>query len=393
MTTSSSVTSLFSILDSRKLSEIASHLGEPPQAVSMGLESSTAALIGGLANKASDSTWMNQIFNLVSQAPPNVNVSDLANTVTGPSRGSPATSSLLDAGRGFLSLIFGQNQSAVIDAVGKSTGLRSSVVSSLMSLAAPLLMTTLGRLVRDGHMNASGLKDLVMREYDGVRSLLPAGFSDLLRGTQVPTPASTTGTRPIALGTVSEASSRNWLWWIPALLILLPLLYWGWARFRPPTASTAPLGSFVTRTLPGNVSLNIPQYGMETQLLGFIQDPSKGVDQTYWINFDRLLFDTNSATLRPESGEQLRNVASILIAYPNTHVKIGGYTDNTGDSQSNHKLSQDRADGVMAELVTLGVSPDRMEAQGYGEQYPVADNSTEDGRAKNRRIAMNVTQK
>jgi outer membrane protein OmpA-like peptidoglycan-associated protein len=337
---------------------------------------------------------MNQIFNLVSQAPPNVNVSDLANTVTGPSRGSPATSSLLDSGRGFLSLIFGQNQSAVMDSVGKSTGLRSSVVTSLMSMAAPLLMTTLGRLVRDGHMNASGLKDLVMREYDGIRSLLPAGFSDLLKGTQVPTTsASTTGARPIALGTVSETPSRNWLWWIPALLILFPLLYWGWSRLRPPTASMAPLGSFVTRTLPGNVSLNIPQYGMETQLLGFIQDPSKGVDQTYWINFDRLLFDTNSATLRPESGEQLRNIASILIAYPSTRVKIGGYTDNTGDSQSNLTLSQDRANGVMAELVTRGVSPDRMEAQGYGEQYPVADNSTADGRAKNRRIAMNVTQK
>jgi outer membrane protein OmpA-like peptidoglycan-associated protein len=262
-----------------------------------------------------------------------------------------------------------------------------------MNIAAPLLMTTLGRLVRDGHMNASGLKDLVMREYDGVRSLLPAGFSDLLKGTQASTPASSTSTRPIALGTVSETTSRNWLWLIPALLILFPLLYWGWSRLRPPAASTAPLGAFVTRTLPGNVSLNIPQYGMEAQLLGFIQDPSRGIDQNNWINFDRLLFDSNSATLRPESGEQLQNLAAILIAYPNTHVKIGGYTDNTGDAQSNLKLSQDRANGVMVALVSRGVSPDRMEAQGYGEQYPVADNSTADGRAKNRRIAMNVTQK
>jgi len=358
----------------------------------MGLESSTASLIGGLANRAGDSTWMSQIFNLVSQAPSNVNVSDLANTVTGPSRGSPATASLLDSGRGFLSLIFGQSQSSVIDAVGKSTGLRSSVVTSLMSMAAPLLMTTLGRLVREGHMNASGLKDLVLREFDGVRSLLPAGFSDLLKGTPSSAP-SNIDTRPIALGTVSDTASRNWLWLIPALLILFPLLYWGWSRFRPPTASVAPLGSFVTRTLPGNVSLNIPQYGMESQLLGFIQDPSKGVDPNLWINYDRLLFNTDSATLRPESGEQLRNIASILIAYPDTHVKIGGYTDNSGDAQSNLKLSQDRANGVMAELVTLGVSPDRMEAQGYGEQYPVGDNSTADGRAKNRRIAMNVTQK
>ena len=291
-------------------------------------------------------------------------------------------------------MVFGQSQSSVIDAVGKSTGLRSNVVTSLMSIAAPLLMTTLGRLVREGHLNASGLKDLVMREFDGVRSLLPSGFSDLMKGTQASTPASTTSARPIALGTVTEPSSRNWLWLIPALLILFPLLYWGWSRFRPPTAeAVVPLGNFVTRTLPNNMSLNIPQYGMESQLLGFIQDPSRGVDRNLWINYDRLLFNTDSATLRPESGEQLRNIAAILIAYPNVHVKIGGYTDNTGDAASNLKLSQDRADGVMAELGTLGVSPDRMEAQGYGEQYPVADNSTSEGRARNRRIAMNVTQK
>jgi K(+)-stimulated pyrophosphate-energized sodium pump len=75
------------------------------------------------------------------------------------------------------------------------------------------------------------------------------------------------------------------------------------------------------------------------------------------------------------------------------HITVGGYTDNTGDRQSNLKLSQDRADGVVAELTSFGIEPDRLESQGYGDEHPVADNSTEEGRALNRRISMRVTQK
>jgi OmpA-OmpF porin, OOP family len=393
--TSSIVSSLLSTLDSQAVREIAAHLGESPQAVSMGLESSTASLIGALANKTDDSKFLNQVFNFVSQAPANVNISEFAKTMTDPSRASSTTSTLMDSGKSFLSLIFGQNQSSVADVIGRSTGLRSSVITTLMSVAAPLLMTTLGRLVREGRMNPSGLRDLLVNEGESIRSLLPRGFSDLLKGRSVPPAAPVTDTRPIALGTVAERASSNWLWLIPALVLLIPLLYWGWTRTRPaiPAAGTISLGNFITRNLPGNVSLNIPQYGVETQLLGFIQDPSKGVERGAWFSFDRLVFDTDSATLRPESREQLRNVASILRAYPNVNIKIGGYTDNVGDTQSNIRLSQDRANGVMAELVALGVSPDRLEAQGYGEQFPIGDNSTAEGRAKNRRIAMNVTQK
>ena len=112
-----------------------------------------------------------------------------------------------------------------------------------------------------------------------------------------------------------------------------------------------------------------------------------------WFDFDRLLFDTNSATLQPASNEQLTNIAEILKAYPNVKIKIGGYTDNTGDPSNNQKLSQDRANNVMAALEQMGVASDRLEAQGYGADHPVADNSTEEGRQKNRRISMRVTAK
>lgn len=75
------------------------------------------------------------------------------------------------------------------------------------------------------------------------------------------------------------------------------------------------------------------------------------------------------------------------------HVKIGGYTDNTGDPTTNKSLSEARAKNVMDALVSKGVDASRLDTEGYGDQHPVADNSTEEGRAQNRRIALRVTQK
>ncbi len=387
---SSIFSSLFSTFDSRAIGEIASRFGQSKEAVSQGLESSTACLLSGLANKAGDSSWMSQLFKLVSNAPSNINMSDLTSAVADPGRASSATSSLLDSGKKFLSLAFGGNQSSIFDAVGKSTGLRSGVVSTLMSMAAPLMMSALGRLVRDDHMNPAGLGRLLANEAEGVRDHLPAGVATFLSAP--PAPTVTPSTRPVALGTVQEETrpSRVWWWLIPQLLLAPLFFYWANRTRHVVVPSTQ---VFVIRTLPGNVSLNVPPNGIEARLLAFIQDPTRGTEPATWFDFDRLVFNTDSATLRPESQEQLGNIAAILKAYPNVRIKIGGYTDNSGDAQHNQTLSQDRANGVRDRLIALGISPDRLEAQGYGEQFPVADNSTEEGRAANRRVSVRVTQK
>ena len=117
------------------------------------------------------------------------------------------------------------------------------------------------------------------------------------------------------------------------------------------------------------------------------------IDRETWFSFDRLEFATDSPALLPGSAEQLRNIAEILKAYPNVSVKIGGYTDNIGDPTRNMKLSTDRATNTMNEIAKLGIAPSRLAAEGYGEQHPVADNSTEEGRQRNRRIAIRVTKK
>jgi outer membrane protein OmpA-like peptidoglycan-associated protein len=106
------------------------------------------------------------------------------------------------------------------------------------------------------------------------------------------------------------------------------------------------------------------------------------------LSFDRIMFDSNSAVLTPESGEQLDNIAIILRAYPRADVTIAGHTDNSGSEAKNLALSRARADAVAARLTTGGVSPERVHAAGYGSEKPTADNSTETGRAQNRRVDL-----
>jgi len=153
------------------------------------------------------------------------------------------------------------------------------------------------------------------------------------------------------------------------------------------------LGKFLAVKLPNGVELNVPEFGVERKLIAFIEDKSKPVDKATWFSFDRLDFETGSATLKPSSAEQLKNIAEIMKAYPKVNMKIGGYTDNVGNADANLKLSQKRAENTMQEIVKLGVDAKRLEAEGYGEKHPVADNSTEEGRAKNRRIDLRVTSK
>ena len=371
---SSIASSLLSTFDSRSISEIASRCGQPKEAVVKGLESSTACLVAALANKAADTTWMNGLFTLVSQAPSNVGASDVIGAVADPIRASSATSSLLRSGQKLLSLAFGGHQSSIIDAIGGFSGLRPGIVTGLMSMAAPMMISALGRLVRNDRMDPSGLGSLLVSESEGVRDLLPPGVSNLINGA----PATVTpDTRPIALGTIPEvealpepaiepATKSPGLWWLIPALLLPVLIYWGY-RARHPVIPVAPQSRVIIRTVPGNVFVNIPPNGAEARLLASIRDPSKGVEPATWFDFDQLLFNTDSATLRPESQRQLRNIGLILKTNPNVHIQIGGLTDNSGDPRHNLKLSQDRANPVIARLVALGISPHRLE-RGYGEQ-------------------------
>ena len=99
-------------------------------------------------------------------------------------------------------------------------------------------------------------------------------------------------------------------------------------------------------------------------------------------------FDTGEATISPDSAKLLDDAAAALKAVPEMKIEVGGHTDNVGSADANLKLSRERAQAVMAALAERGVAAGRLTAKGYGQTVPVADNRTEDGRAKNRRVEL-----
>jgi len=109
------------------------------------------------------------------------------------------------------------------------------------------------------------------------------------------------------------------------------------------------------------------------------------------VNMPDVLFNLNSASLKPDARERLAKVAGILIAYPDIHVEVDGYTDNTGSLDYNQQLSQQRADTVRQYLVQQGVPSNSVDAKGFGPSDPIASNDSPDGRRQNRRVNLVVS--
>jgi OmpA-OmpF porin, OOP family len=99
-------------------------------------------------------------------------------------------------------------------------------------------------------------------------------------------------------------------------------------------------------------------------------------------------FDTGKATIRPESEKILVEVASMLAAQGQLRLAIEGHTDNAGSASANKPLSQQRAQAVVTALTARGIAGARLTAAGFGSEKPIADNATEAGRAKNRRVEL-----
>ncbi len=102
--------------------------------------------------------------------------------------------------------------------------------------------------------------------------------------------------------------------------------------------------------------------------------------------YDNLLFDFGKSTIKEISFPYLDELALALNENPEYFIEIVGHTDDRGDSDVNLKLSQNRADAVRKYLISKGVNSERITAVGKGEDEPIADNETEEGRAKNRRV-------
>ncbi len=109
------------------------------------------------------------------------------------------------------------------------------------------------------------------------------------------------------------------------------------------------------------------------------------------VNLPDVTFAVDSTTISPSFRAALDNVASSMNQYPQSLIDVMGHTDSTGSDAYNLDLSKRRAEAVKDYLVMRGVSSARIATIGYGEQYPIADNTTVDGRSRNRRVEIRIT--
>ncbi len=149
----------------------------------------------------------------------------------------------------------------------------------------------------------------------------------------------------------------------------------------------------------GGVAGGVIGYKMDKQIKELKeQTAGSGVDVTetdggkaILVNLpDGVTFDVGSYTLKPAFRETLDKIAASMAQYPDSLIDVYGHTDSTGSDAYNQTLSENRARTVADYLSTHGVAAARIRSKGFGETMPIADNATEEGRAKNRRVEVKI---
>ena len=169
-------------------------------------------------------------------------------------------------------------------------------------------------------------------------------------------------------------------------------------------SSNSKTGKYIVTLLPGNnYSMNVKASGYLFHSENFnipataqYQKIKKDIElQKVAIGakvvLKNVFFDTGKATLSPKSFDELEKLISFMNENPTVKIEIGGHSDNIGNYNSNLKLSKQRAQAVVEHLLQKAISPDRLESKGYSSSESIADNKTEEGRQKNRRVEARIT--
>lgn len=215
-----------------------------------------------------------------------------------------------------------------------------------------------------------------------------------------------------AAGNYSNRLSMGWL--LPLLLIVLSagLVLYFMKGSSSGTVGVLPVDDTITNSkiilAPDSIAriaigladggeITGLKNGIEDQLIAYIisKDPADSISKNRWFDFNELNFKTNSADITDESMVQLKNIAAILNANPAVKIKIGGYTDKTGNEATNLDLSAKRANAVAETLKVLITNPRQVVGdEGYGSQFAkAAATAPDEERKKDRRISLNVKAK
>jgi outer membrane protein OmpA-like peptidoglycan-associated protein len=417
--------SVKNLFNSNVVNQASSQLGESEGGIKKALSGIVPVVLAGLLHKAGGSSGDSSgLLNTVKGAADSANPASIAGALQGSSSG------ILSKGSDLLSHLFGDKVNSITGMLASFADIKESSASKLLQSATPATLGSVGQYAAQNNLSPSSFLSFLESQKDKILGALPAGLGlasilgmshigDL--GKKIGGITSNIGNHASSaatstLNTVKQGSSNRWLW---SLLLILAAIFLLWALTRgcggkhlpvpvsdtittskvedttTKVADVAPARESIKVTLPDGTVLDAYKGGIEDQLVSFLKDDSRKAGKDVWFDFDDLNFKIGSANLTDESSKQVGNIAAILKAFPKAKIKIGGYTDKTGDSKANLKLSKERAEAVLAALKKSNASAGQLVgAEGYGSQFAkAAADAPDEQRKLDRHISVNVREK
>lgn len=341
----------------------------------------------------------------------------------------------ISTGDRFIQSVLGEKTQGLVNLISNFSGIKPSNCNSLLSIGGTVLSAIVGRKMHSEGLSFLGLVQNLSAQSESIENMIPEGIAEFLRTPHLPKNKSNKKNQ--------AKSSDSLMWVLPLILIaLLGIGLWWWmngshsnkqenkqdeavidsagASISSAFDSAAAIqvavssdtsegkldgsgnwlkrkGEAIKIKLPNGVIVDGHKGGFEDHLFNFINDPTAVAGKEVWFDFEDVFFESGKSSLKSGYEIQLQNLVDILKAYPKILVKLGCYTDNVGDTTKNIKLSEARAKTVYNKLISMGADKAMFEGpkpyEGYGPFHPKEDNSTDIGRAKNRRIAVSVRTK
>jgi OmpA-OmpF porin, OOP family len=402
---------LMGLLGQDKIGQIAGMLGESPDAVGKGLGGAIPAILGGLIGKSESAGGADAIIGAMRD---NKVDGGLLDNLGGLLGSGAQANQLMSSGGGILSGLLGNKAGLLGTALSTFSGLKGGSATSLMGLAAPLVMGAISKSLPGG-LNASSLLGLLGGQKDFVKAALPAPLAGVLGLGDLggrATGAASTVTHAAKHVATEEVKKGLGLWpWLLGAGAIAALLF-GMksckkeevpavvaetsaviepAAVEPAAVEPAAVEPAPVETPPAAAPTDAELAKADTdELTSFVKSADAAPKN---FVFESLKFETGKSSLTAASLVTVDNIAKVLTENPNVSIRLEGYTDNVGNPASNMKLSASRAATVASQIVAKGIDKARVEEAGLGDKNPIGDNATPEGKATNRRIEVVVTKK